>query len=94
MKAVRFLALSLPLLLCHSARRRVVIFFRSSANPAFSPSPACLNCRPSNLSSFRSLLILTYRLFGSPRPLACRCSFMPNLSVPMLTVIADIVRNF
>ena len=91
MKAACFLDLSLPLLLCHSTRLRVVSFFlrmlRSSASPTFSSS--CLNCRPSSLSSCRSSpvglpfisgqqLFLYAKLFCSN---ADYCSHCPQLLV-------------
>ncbi len=89
MKAVHLRALSLPLLLCHSARRREMSFFRrmscSFVRAGLSSSVTFLYCCFRDFSSFLSWVILIPRRFGLAMFLAFGCS-MPNLSAPMLMI--------
>lgn len=91
MKALRLLALSLPLFLCHSARQRVISLSLttplSSARATFSSSLAYWYWLLSVLSSCLCWVILTSRQFGIDAAvdiLVARCSLLPNLTEPML----------
>ncbi len=90
--AARFWALSRRRLRCHSAQRRILIFFRrmhiSCARPVRSSSPACLYCCLRVFISCLMLWILSSRWFFRWDPLEPPSfTSSPNRSAAMLTRI-------
>lgn len=98
MKALRFRALSLPFLQCHSALLKVVSFFLmmlvSSDRAGLSSSLAALNWRLRDFNSCLNWLLLTSRQLSFAGSLPPRSCSTPKRSAPLHIMKEHIVWSF